>query len=69
MWSMNPKVGELWRSTGTIHTPSRVIPPDTLLLVVKRQRGPAGGESHVIWEGGAGWISDHCVLWERVDEV
>ena len=66
---MKPKVGELWRSTGSIHTPSHVIPPGTLLLVVKRQRGTAGGESRVTWGDGTGWISDHCVLWERVDEV
>ena len=66
---MNPKVGELWRSTGSIHTPSRVIPPGTLLLVVKRQRGTAGGESRVTWGDGAGWVSDHCTLWEPVDEA
>ena len=66
---MKPKVGELWRSTGTIHVGlTRTIPPGTLLLVVKRQRGPAGGESRVTWGDETGWISDHCVLWEPVDE-
>jgi hypothetical protein len=64
---MHPKIGELWRSTGSIPMPSRVIPPDTFLLVVKRQRGPVGGESRVLWGDGAGWISDHCVLWEPVN--
>jgi len=64
---MHPKIGELWRSTATIHTGSRVIPPDTILIVTERQQGPAGGESRVIWGDGSGWISDYCMLWERVD--
>jgi hypothetical protein len=38
-----------------------------VLVIVERQRGMVGGESRVIWEGGTGWISDHCVLWEPVD--
>jgi len=65
---MKPKVGELWRSTGTIHTGSRTIPPDTILIVTERQQGPVGGESRVLWGDGTGWISDHCVLWEPVNE-
>jgi|688.fasta_scaffold2008566_2 hypothetical protein len=66
---MKPKVGELWRSNAPIHTPSHVIPQDTIVLIIKRQRGRAGGESHVVWGGGAGWISDHCVFLERVNEA
>ncbi len=67
---MKPKVGELWRSTGTIHVGLvRKIPPGTILIVTERQQGPAGGESRVLWGDGTGWISDHCVLWERVDET
>jgi hypothetical protein len=65
---MKPKVGDLWRSTGTIHAGGRVIPPDTILIVTERQQGPAGGESRVLWGDGTGWISDHCMLWEPVNE-
>jgi hypothetical protein len=65
---MKPKVGELWRSTATLPLgPLRRIPAGTVLVIVERQRGMVGGESRVIWEGGTGWISDHCVMWERVD--
>ena len=44
------------------------IPDGETVLVIKRQRGPAGDESQVLWSGGAGWISDHCVLWEPINE-
>jgi len=68
---MHPKVGELWRSTGSIAIPPswRVILPDTILIVTARQQGPAGGESRVVWGDGTGWISDHCILWEPVNEA
>jgi|LauGreDrversion4_2_1035121.scaffolds.fasta_scaffold255905_3 hypothetical protein len=67
---MKTKVGELWRSTGTIHIGlTRAIPPGALLLVVARGELDYAGESRVIWEGGTGWISDQCVLWEPVNEA
>ena len=68
---MHPKIGELWRSTGSIVgvRPWRVILPDTILLVVKRRQGTAGGESWVVWGDGTGWISDHCEQWEPVNEA
>jgi hypothetical protein len=66
---MNPKIGELWRSTGDIYTGFRKIPQDTILIVTERQWGPAGGESRVLWDGGTGWISDRCTLWEPVNEA
>ena len=66
---MNPKIGELWRSTGDIYIGFRKIPLDTILIVTERQQGPAGGESRVLWGDGTGWISDHCTLWEPVNEA
>jgi hypothetical protein len=67
---MKTKVGELWRSTGRIMDGAgKWIPPGALLLVVARGEGDYAGESRVIWEGGYGWISDQCVLWEPVNEA
>jgi hypothetical protein len=70
---MNPKVGDLWRSTGRIMVGAgRWIHPGSLLLIVERDMvdtDTGDGESRVVWEGGSGWISDLCILWEPVNEA
>lgn len=66
-----PRVGELWRTTGSVPLGfGRVIPAGTPVMVIEQRRNSMNDlEFQVIWGESAGWISEHCSLWESLDEA
>ena len=66
-----PRVGELWRTTHQLPLSSvRVIPAGTPVMVIEQRRNSMNDlEFQVIWGESAGWISEHCGLWESLDET
>lgn len=65
-----PQVGDLWRATAPIPvgTAPRYIPEGTPVMVVGARRNSVDDlEFQVIWGDGAGWVSEHCLLWEAID--
>ena len=67
---IHPRIGELWRATAEIFIgdAQQRLPAGTLLLVIGERRGSIGLQFRVLHpDGGRGWISEHCRLWEPVN--
>lgn len=68
---VRPHIGDLWRATAEIFIGeplSARSPAGTLLLVIGERRGSIGLQFRVLHpNGGRGWVSEHCRLWERVN--
>jgi hypothetical protein len=69
-----PRVGELWRLTGSIVVAPRgemiTIPEGTPFTVLSRHEGSIGPESWVLFGNGiAGSVSDHCTLITRIHDA
>ena len=66
-----PNIGELWRTTAAVMIGGSAgwTHAGQMVTVIGQKEGIVGQEFHVVTEGGAGWISEHCSLWEPVDEA
>ena len=63
-----PRIGELWKVRSPIMTRGLWIPAGGIFMVVGRHEGFLAWESVVIWEGGNGFVSDHCPYLEKVSD-
>ena len=65
-----PNIGELWQTTAAIFLGAGGwTRAGQIVTVVEQKEGLVGQEFFVVTDGGGGWISEHCRLWEPVDEA